>query len=237
MLQTYQENGNLPRKVIYNGSVVLTTEQLGQALATDPKQLNKNFLNNKNRYQENVHFYLLKNNELKAFKNEFQFLELAPTINQLYLWTEKGCFYHTKSLGTDEAWDAFNVLVETYFRVKEILSKPLTPSELILQQAQALVLQERAIADLQAKQNLLEEKVHQVESHQTTLNKDYYSLAGYYNLQKVRWNLSPAQAQQTGKKCKKVSEELGYDHFKTQDARFGMVGLYHLHVLKAVLGF
>jgi hypothetical protein len=171
--------------------------------------------------------------ENKHFLTADKLSVVGQKPNQVY-WTKRGVIRLGFFIKSDRA-KQFRDWAEDL--IIEQPAKPLTPSELILQQAQALVLQERAIADLQAKQNLLEEKVHQVESHQTTLNKDYYSLAGYYNLQKVRWNLSPAQAQQTGKKCKKVSEELGYDHFKTQDARFGMVGLYHLHVLKAVLGF
>nr|WP_019292877.1 hypothetical protein [Lactococcus petauri] len=39
--------------------------------------------------------------------------------NQLYLWTEKGALLHAKSLGTDEAWDMYDILVDTYFKVQE----------------------------------------------------------------------------------------------------------------------
>ncbi|WP_259749811.1 ORF6C domain-containing protein, partial [Lactococcus lactis] len=38
---------------------------------------------------------------------------------KLYLWTEKGALLHAKSLGTDEAWDMYDILVDTYFKVQE----------------------------------------------------------------------------------------------------------------------
>ncbi len=37
----------------------------------------------------------------------------------LYLWTERGANRHCKILDTDKAWEQFDSLEETYFRVKE----------------------------------------------------------------------------------------------------------------------
>lgn len=64
--------------------------------------------------------WTLKENELKEFKN-------LPTISglvdkrtpTLILWTERGANRHSKILDTDKAWKQFDVLEETYFRVKE----------------------------------------------------------------------------------------------------------------------
>lgn len=42
-------------------------------------------------------------------------------VNRLFLWTEKGAFNHTKSLSTDAAWDAYQNLVDQYFRQREAL--------------------------------------------------------------------------------------------------------------------
>jgi hypothetical protein len=35
------------------------------------------------------------------------------------LWTERGALNHAKSLGTDKAWEIYNMLVDTYYRYKE----------------------------------------------------------------------------------------------------------------------
>ena len=44
---------------------------------------------------------------------------MAPNVNQLYLWTERGANRHCKILDTPKAWEQFDNLEETYFMVKE----------------------------------------------------------------------------------------------------------------------
>lgn len=98
---------------------VLTTQQLAEAYGTDPKTISNNFTRNKERYTEGKHFYRLEGEKLQAFKGIHQFddnLKFAPI---LYLWTEKGAWLHAKSLGTDEAWEAYEMLVDEYYRIKE----------------------------------------------------------------------------------------------------------------------
>jgi len=117
-----------------DGKRVLTTQQLAEQYETEPIKLQQNYSNNKTRFQEKVHYFLLKHGEegYSKFSN-------SPYQNQpIYLWTEKGCLVHAKSLGTDKAWDVFNMLVDTYFRVKE-LAVPKTKTEIIQAGYQALL--------------------------------------------------------------------------------------------------
>ncbi|MBO5103744.1 MAG: ORF6N domain-containing protein [Ruminococcus sp.] len=104
-----------------SGQRVLTTAQLAEAYETDSKIIIKNFNRNKSRYIEGVHFYCLTGNKLKEF---FANVNLTFTnsskIRTLYLWTEKGALLHAKSLNTDKAWEVYEFLVDTYFRVQEI---------------------------------------------------------------------------------------------------------------------
>lgn len=58
---------------------------------------------------------------------------------KLYLWTEKGALLHAKSLGTDEAWDMYDILVDTYFKVQEEKQLPQTPEQQIALLAQGNV--------------------------------------------------------------------------------------------------
>lgn len=104
----------------YADNRVLTTQQLAEVYETDVKNIQMNFKRNKRRFVEGKHYHLLKGEDLKAFKN-------SPTLSgsvdkhatQLILWTEKGADRHCKILDTDKAWEQFDNLEETYFRVKE----------------------------------------------------------------------------------------------------------------------
>jgi hypothetical protein len=99
---------------------VLTTQQISEQYETDSKTISNNFNRNKERYQEGKHYILLQGEELKEYKTNHQFDE-SSRVNQLYLWTEKGCLLHAKSLGTDKAWEVYENLVDTYFQPKDVL--------------------------------------------------------------------------------------------------------------------
>ena len=99
---------------------VITTELLAQAYETDTNNIKNNFNNHKDNFKEGVHYYLLKGDDLRAFKREVNDIDLvAPNVNQLYLWTERGANRHCKILDTPKAWEQFDNLEETYFLVKE----------------------------------------------------------------------------------------------------------------------
>lgn len=105
--------------VEYSNQRVLTTQQLAEIYETDVKNIQMNFKRNENRFIEKRDYYLLKGNDLQEFKN-------LPTVSglvdkrtpSLILWTERGANRHSKILDTDKAWQQFDVLEETYFKVK-----------------------------------------------------------------------------------------------------------------------
>lgn len=110
-----------------NGQRVLTTQQIAEGYGTDSTSITKNFNNNKPRFKEGKHFFLLEGTDLKKFKNNIQNLDVVGNrAPKLYLWTEKGALLHAKSLGTDEAWDMYDILVDTYFKAQETLHIPMT---------------------------------------------------------------------------------------------------------------
>ncbi|OMG44155.1 hypothetical protein BK140_39045, partial [Paenibacillus macerans] len=103
----------------YSGQRVLTTSQLAESFGTDNKNLNDNYQNNSKRYVPGKHYFYLDGEELKAFKASTEIsgnLKYAPS---LMLWTEKGAWMQAKSLNTDRAWEAYELLVDDYYRVKE----------------------------------------------------------------------------------------------------------------------
>lgn len=98
---------------------VLTTKQLSDVYETTENSITQNFKRNKNRFEEGRDYYCLKGNELKDFKNLMTDSHLVnPRAPQLILWTERGANRHSKILDTDKAWQQFDVLEETYFKVK-----------------------------------------------------------------------------------------------------------------------
>ena len=103
----------------HEGIRVLTTKQLAEAYETTETNIKTNFNRNKERFIEGRDYYLLKSAELKEFKNYVTDSNLVDSrAPQLYLWTERGANRHSKILDTDKAWQQFDVLEETYFKVK-----------------------------------------------------------------------------------------------------------------------
>lgn len=109
------------------GQRVLTTAQLAESYGADKQQIVNNFNRNKDRYTEGKHFIALEGDDKKRFIDLNQIELGSKNAKTLYLWTEKGAWLHAKSLNTDEAWDAYEMLVDDYYRV--IQQKPLTARE------------------------------------------------------------------------------------------------------------
>lgn len=104
----------------HEGIRVLTTKQLAEVYETTETNIKTNFNRNKERFIEGRDYYCLKGNALKEFKNRVTDSN-DPSIKYasvLYLWTERGANRHSKILDTDKAWQQFDVLEETYFKVK-----------------------------------------------------------------------------------------------------------------------
>ena len=96
---------------------VMTTAALADEYGTTERRISENFNANKERYAEGKHFYCLEGEELKEFLQSVNSVVQNPSkVRTLYLWTEKGALLHAKSLGTDRAWEVYEILVDTYFK-------------------------------------------------------------------------------------------------------------------------
>ena len=126
----------------YQNQRILTTAQLAESYGTNGEVISNNFNRNKDRYQEGKHYFVLEGEQLKEFKANHQIDENLRFAPKLYLWTEKGCLHHAKSLGTDRAWEVFEMLEETYFN-KQQTFKQMSQAELTAMIAQNQVEIER----------------------------------------------------------------------------------------------
>ncbi|MDL2316807.1 ORF6N domain-containing protein [Desulfovibrio sp. OttesenSCG-928-A18] len=117
--------------ITYRGHPVVTTELLAQAYGCSTRNIQDNFANNRERFVEGKHFYLLVNEELKTFRdlqheNFGSQIALSPKARSLTIWLERGAARHAKMLNTDQAWDVFEMLEETFFRVVKV-GQPAAP--------------------------------------------------------------------------------------------------------------
>lgn len=136
----------------------MTTQQLAEIYETSANNIKNNFNNNKDRFIEGRDFYLLKGEDLKLFLQVTNIdLQNKSKIRSMYLWTERGANRHSKILDTDQAWKQFDVLEETYFKVKKM--KPM----------EILKLQNEALFEL-------DERVEHLENNMTINTSQQYHL-------------------------------------------------------------
>jgi hypothetical protein len=102
---------------------VLTTAQLAEAYGVETDVINKNFGRNKERYAEGKHYFYLSDFDLEEFSCTGQ-IDVYKA-RHLYLWTERGAFLHAKSLNTDQAWEVYEKLLDSYFQSREKKAGPL----------------------------------------------------------------------------------------------------------------
>ena len=114
-------------RIEYHGQPVLTPAQLAEFYETNINNLQVNFRNNAERFIKGKHYFKLEGDDLNEFRHclkNFQTV-VSPRTSVLYLWTKQGCARHCKSVGTDKAWDVFEVLEENYFNPPAVVEKPL----------------------------------------------------------------------------------------------------------------
>ena len=137
---------------------VLTTQQLAEVYETSVNNIKNNFNRNKDRFIEDRDFYLLKGEDLKLFLQVTNSdLQNKSKVRSMYLWTERGANRHSKILDTDKAWQQFDLLEETYFKVKKM--KPM----------EILKLQNEALFEL-------DERVEHLENNMTIDTSQQYHL-------------------------------------------------------------
>ena len=215
----------------HNSIRVMTTEQLAEAYGCAPKQIQQNFNNNRVRFIAGKHFFVLEGQDLQTFRLQVENIELqiSPKTRHLYLWTERGAARHSKMLGTERAWDVFEQLEDSYFKV----AKNMTPEEFLLYSAQRMVEQAKAIKAANARIDKVDERLLEVESKQMTIDQHHYTIIGYANLTGIR-GVSRDAAARLGRRASVMSRKQGYHIGKEYDAKYGMVNTYHVDVLQEV---
>lgn len=101
--------------------------------------------------------------------------------------------------------------------------KPLTPAELVLQQAQVLVGHERRMGVMEQRQDATDSKVAELEA-KSVFRPDYYTIAGYANL--IKEEMGYDKAKIYGQLASKIAKERNIPLDKVSDPRHGLVNYY-----------
>ena len=149
----------------HEGIRVLTTQQLSEVYETSTENIKQNFKRNKERFNEGRDYYLLKGEQLKEFLQVTNsHLQNQSKIRSMYLWTERGANRHSKILDTDMSWTQFDVLEETYFKVKSMSAM------------QILKLQNAALMEVDEKVEHIDSRVTNLENTTTVDSRKQYTL-------------------------------------------------------------
>lgn len=150
-------------------------------------------------------------------------------------WTKKGVVRLGFFIRSERA-KAFRDWAEDLI-VHQLQRKPSTNIDLMQMYLDELRMNEQRLHQVETAHAQLLERVETVAAKVTTVNDEFFTLAGYYQLQGQRFNLTTVQAQQTGKTLKRKSQELGYVVGSSHSEKYGRVNTYHKFVLQVVLGF
>ncbi|RNC29782.1 MAG: hypothetical protein AWM53_00400 [Candidatus Dichloromethanomonas elyunquensis] len=156
---------------------VLTTQQLAEVYETNPNNIIKNFGNNSERFQEGRDFYRLEGEQLQEFKRQMNNVhEPWKFASSLFLWTQRGANRHCKILDTDQAWQQFDILEETYFKVRQL--KPLSVLDALAQTVQVLQEQNARILQLESTTQAIKDTIiTQPDNWRDDLNKMFNKIA------------------------------------------------------------
>ncbi|MGE7947941.1 ORF6N domain-containing protein [Lysinibacillus sp. NPDC093688] len=154
---------NQLRIIVHDNHRVLTTTQLAESFETTSDRISYNFNYNRDRYKLGKHFIALEGEEKCEFLHRLDIHDGSKNAKTLYLWTEKGAWLHAKSLNTDSAWDAYELLVDEYYNVKEKV--------VALSKDQALVTVLRTTADLVEDTQAIKEEQHEIRKELSKINE------------------------------------------------------------------
>ena len=174
---------------------VLTTEQLAQVYECETRNISENFKNNEEKFIEGKHYFKLQGDILKSFKlqSENFGLQISAMTRIFYLWTRQGASRHCKMLGTDKAWEQFDVLEENYFNPQQnLLTNNLSPQlqlliNMELKQKEIEIRQDKQAQEIQGIREVVALNPNDWRKDTNGLvNKMALSIGGYENAKPIR---------------------------------------------------
>lgn len=199
-MEVLRKGTDLLRKqpIVFKEKKVLTTELLAEIYGTSTDNIKVNFNNHKSNFKEGKHYYLLKGDELREFKNQVNDIyPVGKRASSLYLWTERGANRHCKILDTDKAWEQFDNLEETYFRVKDGQDT-----------LEGLSPQLQALINMELEQKKIKQQLNEVNHH--ALEAKSEAIKSREEIQAMR-NVVAINSNDWKNDCKKLITKIAYE--------------------------
>lgn len=217
---------NKLEKIEYGDDLVLTTEQLAEVYECTPLMIQQNYANNKERFKEGKHFFRLEGDTLRDFKASIGDSKISSTLkftSVLMLWTKRGASRHSKMLGTDRAWEMYDVLEENYFNrhpqpqsLEEQMAQGLLAAKTMLDQTRLELTQVKQIVnELQPKATYYDLVLQNKSTLSVTkIAKDYGKSAKWLNAKLHEYGIQYKQGDQWF--LYQEYAQLGYTQSSTQ---------------------
>ena len=224
---------NKLEKIEYGDDLVLTTEQLAEAYECTPLMIQQNYANNKERFKEGKHFFRLEGDTLRDFKASIGDSKISSTLkftSVLMLWTKRGASRHSKMLGTDRAWEMYDVLEENYFNrhpqpqsLEEQMAQGLLAAKTMLDQTRLELTQVKQIVnELQPKATYYDLVLQNKSTLSVTkIAKDYGKSAKWLNAKLHEYGIQYKQGDQWflyQPKCSMTNTAAGVRSGRRRDA-------------------
>ena len=150
----------------YNGERVVTAWDIAKIHEREISKINENFKYNINRFTKNKDYYVLKRSEFS--ESDFPIQEFIPNnVKEIILFTQLGYLLLTKTFTDDLSWKIQSILIESYFKLKELKDK-VESGELKIVQNNNNPSEE--INQLEAKTKYLEAQARILEAFNNTMN-------------------------------------------------------------------
>lgn len=117
----------------YEGERVITTSDIAKAHKKELKRVNELLNNNKHRLIEDVDYFRI-DRKSSVVSNDLEKYFTNNRQRVIYLLTESGYLMLVKAFKDDLSWDIQRILINTYFKMKEIskenINKPIPTGQI-----------------------------------------------------------------------------------------------------------
>lgn len=149
----------------YNGERVITAWDIANLHEREISKINENFKYNINRFTKNKDYYVLKRSEFS--ESDFPIQDFIPNnVKEIILFTQLGYLLLTKTFTDDLSWKIQSILIESYFKLKELKDKVESGELKIIQNDDS----SEQIKQLESKTKYLEAQARILEAFNNTMN-------------------------------------------------------------------
>ena len=117
--------------IVYKEQPVITAKMIADVHGKEIKVINQQFKRNKIHFVENVDFFIVNKqlvtncdqSNLSKSQIAIQELFIQNPSSEVYLFTESGYLMLTKTFRDKTSWEVQRMLVNNYFKFKEVVEK------------------------------------------------------------------------------------------------------------------